>query len=210
MNLWYLINGFIIGLTASIPLGPVGLICIQKTLNGRRINGYFSGLGAASADTFYAIVAAFGISAVHNFVENQQFILRITGGIILIFLGLRFFLINPAIQIRKQRQKNNNLWADYVSLLLLTLSNPLTVIVFGAVFAGFGIIPKESLVVDLLTLVFGIFIGATSWWFLLVTLVDLFRKKFRLRRLWWMNKIMGFLIILFGVFALVSIFLFRF
>lgn len=87
----YLLNGFIIGLSASIPLGPVGLICIQKTLNGRLKNGITSGLGAASADTFFAIVAAFGISAVHNFIEAQQFYLRITGGIILIGLGLKFF-----------------------------------------------------------------------------------------------------------------------
>ena len=116
MNFLYLINGIIIGFSASVPLGPIGLICIQKTLNGKRINGIISGFGAAMADTFFAIIAAFGISAVHNFIQTQQLYLRIGGGLILLGLGLKFFLTNPAIQIRKQRNKNNNLWADFASV----------------------------------------------------------------------------------------------
>ncbi len=206
MNFLYLINGIIIGFSASVPLGPIGLICIQKTLNGKRINGITSGFGAAMADTFFAIVAAFGISAVHNFIQTQQLYLRIGGGIILLGLGLKFFLTNPAIQIRKQRNKNNNLWADFASVFLLTLSNPLTVFVFGAVFAGFGIIPKESKWYEMLEVVAGIFIGASAWWIILVNTINIFRKKFRLRRLWWMNKIMGIIITSFGIFALISSF----
>lgn len=201
----FLLNGFIIGLSASIPLGPVGLICIQKTLNGRLRNGFVSGFGAASADTFFAIVAAFSISAVHNFIEAQQIYLRIIGGIILIGLGLKFFLTNPAIQIRKQRNRGNSLWADFVSVFLLTISNPLTVFVFGAVFAGLGIIPANSQWYEMLELVAGVFIGASSWWIFLVLTVNMFREKFRLRRLWWMNKIMGAVITFFGIFALLSL-----
>ncbi|MCX7862835.1 MAG: LysE family transporter [Bacteroidales bacterium] len=205
MELLYLINGFIIGLSASIPLGPVGLICIQKTLNSKLKNGIVSGIGAASADTFFAVVAAFGISAVHNFIETQQMYLRLIGGIILIGLGLKFFLTNPAIQIRKQRNRGNSLYADFVSVFALTLSNPLTVFVFGAVFAGFGIIPNNSTWFEMFELVIGIFIGASVWWILLVSAVNFFRHKFRLRRLWWMNKIMGAIITAFGVFAIVSV-----
>ncbi|NMD01289.1 MAG: LysE family transporter, partial [Bacteroidales bacterium] len=161
-------------------------------------------------DTFFAVVAAFGISAVHNFIETQQLFLRLAGGIILLFLGLKFFLTNPAIQIRKQRNKTNNLWADFVSVFLLTLSNPITVVVFGAVFAGFGIIPKESSWFDMIMLVSGVFSGAMLWWISLVYIINMFRKKFRLRRLWWMNKIMGVVITLFGLFALVSAFFLEF
>lgn len=206
MNFLYIINGIVIGLSASIPLGPIGLICIQKTLNGKRINGIISGFGSALADTFFAVIAAFGISAVHNFIQTQQLYLRIGGGLILLGLGLKFFLTNPAIQIRKQRNKNNNLWADFVSVFLLTLSNPLTVFVFGAVFAGFGIIPKESKWYEMLEVVAGIFMGASTWWIILVNTINIFRKKFRLRRLWWMNKIMGIIIIVFGIFAIISSF----
>lgn len=209
MDLIIFIKGIVIGISASVPLGPVGLICIQKTLNSKRSNGVFAGMGAALADTFFAVVAAFGISAVHNFIENQQLILRLSGGTILLFLGLKFFFTNPAIQIRKNRNKNNNLWADFVSVFLLTLSNPLTVIVFGAVFAGFGIIPKESNWLDVILLIAGVFIGAMIWWISLINVINIFRKKFRLRRLWWMNKIMGAIIILFGLFALISAFLFK-
>lgn len=207
MDFLLYIKGIVIGLSASIPLGPVGLICIQKTLNSRRTNGVVSGMGAALADTFFAVVAAFGISAVHNFIETQQLFLRIGGGIILLFLGLKFFLTNPAIQVRKQRNKNNNLWADFVSVFLLTLSNPITVVVFGAVFAGFGVIPKESSWFDMIMLTSGVFFGAMLWWVSLVNVINIFRKKFRLRRLWWMNKIMGVLITLFGLFALISAFI---
>lgn len=206
MDLLLLIKGVIIGLSASIPLGPVGLICIQKTLNSKRKNGIVAGMGAALADTFFAVVAAFGISTVHNFIETQQLFLRLGGGIILLFLGLKFFLTNPAIQIRKQRYKNNNLWADFVSVFLLTLSNPITVVVFGAVFAGFGVIPKESSWFSLIMLVSGVFSGAMLWWISLIYIINMFRKKFRLRRLWWMNKIMGVVITLFGLFALISAF----
>jgi len=202
----FLLNGFVIGLSASIPLGPVGLICIQKTLNGRLKNGIVSGLGAASADTFFAIVAAFGISAVYNFIEAQQIYLRIMGGIILIGLGLKFFLTNTAIQVRKQRNRGNSIWADFVSVFVLTLSNPLTVFVFGAVFAGFGIIPAHSKWYEMLELVTGVFLGAFAWWTFLVSTVNIFRKKSRLRHLWWMNKIMGAIITLFGLFAIVSLF----
>lgn len=210
MNFLYFINGIIIGFFASVPLGPIGLTCIQRTLNGKRINGIISGFAAATADTFFAIVAAFGISTVQNFIESQQFYLRIGGGIILLVLGLNFFLTNPVIQVRKQRNKNNNLWSDYVSVFLLTLSNPLTVFVFGAIFASFGIIPKESKWYEMLVLVAGIFIGASAWWNVLVSIIDIFRKKFHLRRLWWMNKIMGVIISSFGIFALISSLLLKF
>jgi len=115
-------------------------------------------------------------------------------------------LTNPAIQIRKQRNKNNNLWADFVSVFLLTLSNPLTVFVFGAVFAGFGIILKENTWYNIIMLISGVFCGAVLWWITLVNIINIFRNKFRLRRLWWMNKIMGVIIITFGVFALISAF----
>ncbi|MGQ9846667.1 MAG: LysE family translocator [Bacteroidales bacterium] len=209
MGLILFIKGIIIGLSASIPLGPVGLICIQKTLNNKRINGVVAGIGAAFADTFFAVVAAFGISAVHNFIEKQQLFLRLSGGIILLSLGLKFFLTNPAIQIRKKHNKNNNLWADFVSVFLLALSNPITVVVFGAVFASFGVIPKESSWLDVIMLISGIFIGAMIWWVSLVSVINTFRKKFRLRRLWWMNKIMGVIIILFGLFALISFFILK-
>jgi threonine/homoserine/homoserine lactone efflux protein len=209
MGIMIFIKGIILGFSASLPLGPIGLICIQKTLNKGRWAGIVSGSGAALSDTFFAIIAAFGISFISDFIEQQQFILRIIGSAILILLGLRIFLTNPAIQIRKQKLKKNNLFADFISIFFLTLSNPVTVFVFGAVFASSGIIKVQNSFLDLVLVVIGVFVGAMVWWLILVNFVNLFRSKFRLKRLWWINKITGAVIFLFGLFVLIATVFFK-
>ncbi|MBI5541961.1 MAG: LysE family transporter [Bacteroidia bacterium] len=209
MGIMIFIKGIILGFSASLPLGPIGLICIQKTLNKGRWAGMVSGAGAATSDTFFAIIAAFGISFISDFIEQQQFVLRIVGSAILILLGLRIFLTNPAIQIRKQKFKKNNLLADFISIFFLTLSNPVTVFVFGAVFASSGLIKVQNSFFDLVLLVVGVFVGAMFWWLILVNFVNLFRSKFRLKRLWWINKITGAVIVLFGLFVLVATIFFK-
>lgn len=209
MGIMIFIKGIILGFSASLPLGPIGLICIQKTLNKGRWAGIVSGSGAALSDTFFAIIAAFGISFISDFIEQQQFILRIIGSAILILLGLRIFLTNPAIQIRKQKLKKNNLFADFISIFFLTLSNPVTVFVFGAVFASSGLIKVQNSFFDLVLIVVGVFVGAMLWWLILVNFVNLFRSKFRLKRLWWINKITGAVIVLFGLFVLVATVFFK-
>jgi threonine/homoserine/homoserine lactone efflux protein len=209
MGIMIFIKGIILGFSASLPLGPIGLICIQKTLNKGRWAGIVSGSGAALSDTFFAIIAAFGISFISDFIEQQQFILRIIGSAILILLGLRIFLTNPAIQIRKQKLKKNNLFADFISIFFLTLSNPVTVFVFGAVFASSGIIKVQNSFLDLVLVVIGVFVGAMVWWLILVNIVNLFRSKFRLKRLWWINKITGAVIFLFGLFVLIATVFFK-
>ncbi len=209
MGIMIFIKGIILGFSASLPLGPIGLICIQKTLNRGRWAGMVSGAGAAASDTFFAIIAAFGISFISDFIEQQQFILRIIGSGILILLGLKIFLTNPAIQIRKQKHKKNNLLADFISIFFLTLSNPVTVFVFGAVFASSGIIKVQNSFLDLVFVVVGVFVGAMIWWLILVNFVNLFRSKFRLKRLWWINKITGVVIFLFGIFVLIATVFFK-
>ncbi len=198
------IHGIILGFSASIPLGPIGLICIQKTLNRGRWAGIVSGAGSAASDTFFAIIAAFGISFISNFIEQQQFTLRITGSIILVLLGLKIFLTNLAISIRKQKKKKNNLLGDFISIFFLTLSNPVTLFVFGAVFASSGLIKVENTFFDLLEIVIGVFVGAMLWWLILTNFVNLFRAKFRLKRLWWINKITGAVIVIFGIFVFIA------
>lgn len=204
MGIFILIQGIILGFSASVPLGPMGLICIQKTLNRGRLAGIVSGAGAAAADTFYAIIAAFGISFISDFIQKEQFILRIIGSIILIFLGLKIFYTNPAIQIRKQKGKKNNLIGDFVSIFFLTLSNPITVFFFGAVFASTGVLKGENSFLELVEVVVGVFTGAMLWWLILTTVVNVFRSKFRLKRLWWINKITGAVIVIFGIVALIG------
>jgi threonine/homoserine/homoserine lactone efflux protein len=204
MGIAILIQGIILGFSASVPLGPMGLICIQKTLNRGRLAGLVSGAGAAAADTFYAIIAAFGISFITDFIQKEQFILRIIGSIILVLLGYKIFITNPAIQIRKQSRKKNSLIGDFVSIFFLTLSNPITVFFFGAVFASTGILKGENSFIELLEVVLGVFTGAMLWWFILTTVINVFRSKFRLKRLWWINKITGAVIVIFGVSAIIG------
>lgn len=202
MGTLFILHGIVLGFSASVPLGPIGLICIQKTLNKGRLAGMVAGAGAAFADTFYAVIAAFGISIISDFIQQEQFTLRIGGSIILILLGYRIFVTNPAIQIRRQRNRKNNMLGDFISIFLLTLSNPITVFVFGAVIAGTGIMKSENTFFELVQLVAGVFLGGFLWWFCLTTIVNIFRKKFRLKRLWWMNKITGAVIVIFGIAAL--------
>jgi len=209
MHLLIILNGFIIGLSASIPLGPIGIICIQKTINKGHISGLVAGAGAAFADTFYAILAGFGVTFITNFIEEQQILIRILGGLILLFLGYRIFSTNPAIQMRKKHISKNFL-GDFISIFFLTLSNPMTIFFFGAAFAGFGIVKEQSGFSELLQLIGGVLAGSFAWWFTLTTLVNLFRKKFRLKRLWWINKIAGSIVILFGLSVMISLLFYRF
>ncbi len=206
MGVEFLIKGLIVGFLASIPLGPVGVLCIQRTINKGRYSGLISGMGAATVDMFFALVAALGLTYIINFIEEKQFFIQLIGGGILILLGAKIFNTNPIKQIRKHRRKKNKLIEDYLSVLFLTLSNPLAVFLFIAAFAGIGMVTSNDSSLKSSLIVLGVFLGATLWWSTLTFLIDFFRKHFRLKQLWWINKIAGILIIVFGVVAMLSVF----
>jgi threonine/homoserine/homoserine lactone efflux protein len=201
----YFIKGIIIGVSVSAPLGPVALLCVQKTLNKGAITGFVSGMGASAADTIYAIIAAFGATFITNFVDTQQFLLRVTGGLLLIIFGIRIYLTNTIKQVRKQKIKKASSIGDFLSVFFVTISNPITILFFGAVFTGLGLVSPDSLTFSSFFLIGGVFTGTILWWFLLSTVISLFRHKIRLRSLWWINKIAGAMIFLLGVLAAVSI-----
>ncbi len=206
MEIEFLLKGIIVGFLASIPLGPVGVLCIQRTINKGRVYGLFSGMGAATVDSFFALVAALGLTFIINFIEEQQFYIQLFGGGVLIFLGTRIFNTNPIRQIRRHRKKKNKLVEDFFSVLFLTLSNPLAIFLFVAAFAGIGLVTSKDSSIKSSLIIAGVFLGAMLWWTSLTFFVDLFRKKFRLKQLWWINKIAGILIIVFGVAAMLSVF----
>ncbi|MDP4186570.1 MAG: LysE family translocator [Bacteroidota bacterium] len=206
MELELLIKGILIGFLASMPLGPIGILCIQKTVSKGRIPGFISGVGAATADTVFAIFAGLGVSFVVAFLEKQQLYFKIIGGAFIIILGFKIFFTNPVKQIRQQRKKKNGgLFADYISVFLLTLSNPSFILVFIAMFTGFNLISSNTSLILVIFAILGVFLGASSWWFTLTSIINLFRKKFRLKRIWWMNKITGGVIIAFGLLAILSL-----
>ena len=196
------IKGIIIGVSVSAPLGPIGMLCLQRTLNKGKFVGFVSGIGAAFADTFYAILAGFGVSLISNFLNTYQLYFRIIGGAILLFLGIHMYFTNPVNQFRKPPKKRNFV-GYFASTFALTISNPITIIFFGAVFAAFA---TTSTNFETFLLIAGVFSGAIAWWFTIVSITNIFRNKIKLRNLYWINKITSILIILFALFAAISVF----
>lgn len=198
MEIWLkIIKGIVIGLMVSIPLGPVGIIVIQRTLNRGWLSGLFSGLGAAVADLIYAIFAATGFGLILQLVEKHVYSLQIITFCIIIVIG--FAISRKSIQkLRKERSKSSNLFSDFISIFLLTFSNPLVVGVFLALFTGAASVEEASLK-SIITILIGIFAGAILWWFVLTLSVSLFRHKFRFRNLFWINKVTGIIIFILGI-----------
>jgi threonine/homoserine/homoserine lactone efflux protein len=202
MSLLFLLKGISVGFLASVPLGPIGVLCIQRTLSRGKMVGFVSGLGAAFSDTIYAIIAGFSLSFVLNIIESQMLWFQLAGAVILLFMGIRIFLSNPASQLRRQKSKNTALLQDFASTFLITITNPLAIFLFIAAFSFVG---SEKQLSSQLLLVGGVFIGASAWWLTLTMLVGLFRHKINLRRLYWINKIAGSSIVVLVIIALVTL-----
>lgn len=200
-----LIKGLVLGFISSIPLGPIGVICIQRTLGKGRLSGFVSGLGAASADTLLAIIAGLGLSFIIDFITAYNIFFKLVGGLIVIYIGINIFFKNTIRQFRERRQKKSSLHTDYLSVLALTLSNPLAVFLFIAIFAGLNFVNGDHNFISYIFVFTGVFAGASLWWFTLTSVVDLYREKFKIRKLWWLNKITGVIIFIFGIIALISI-----
>jgi threonine/homoserine/homoserine lactone efflux protein len=200
-----LLKGLVLGFISSIPLGPIGVICIQRTLGKGRLSGFVSGLGAASADTLLAIVAGLGLSFIIDFITGHKIYFQLVGGILVLGIGINIFFKSPVKQFKERHLKKNNLWTDYLSVLFLTLSNPLAVFIFLAIFAGLNLVNSSYGFFSPLIIFTGIFCGAALWWFTLSSLVNTYRSKIRLKNLWWLNKITGIIILLFGFAALISV-----
>lgn len=204
--LMFFFKGILIGFVASIPLGPVGVICVQRALCKNQRAGFISGLGAASADTVFATVAAFFLSIVMAFIQRYTIILKVIGGICVIIVGMSIFLKNPVVQIRKNRANKGSLWSDYLSVFFITLTNPAFILMFIALFASFGISIDGGPVFMGTGLITGVFIGGALWWLTLTSAISLLRKKFRPRHMLYLNRISGALIVLLGIIAILSIF----
>ncbi len=202
----YLIKGFIIGLSISVPVGPIGILCIRRTLANGRMVGFLSGLGAATADAFYGAVAGFGLTFLVNFIIGKQYWLHLIGGALLVILGIKTFLSKPAEQ--GVPVEGNSRWHAYLSTFFLTLTNPMTIIFFVAVFAGLGVGSGSGSDHFLFAgiLVTGIFMGSATWWLVLSGFTGLLQKLLNPKRLQWLNRISGLIILGFGLFALLGLF----
>jgi threonine/homoserine/homoserine lactone efflux protein len=191
-----------LGLAIAAPVGPIGLLCIRRTLAEGRLVGLLTGLGAASADAVYGAIAAFGLTSLSAFLVRQQTLVGFIGGSFLCFLGARTFLARPPLDSDDARPIS--LPSAYASTFLLTLTNPLTILSFAAVFAGLGIGARTADYASAIGLVAGVFTGSALWWLLLSGGVSLLRSRIDRRAMTWVNRIAGALIVLFGISAIAA------
>ncbi|RPJ25803.1 MAG: LysE family translocator [Chloroflexi bacterium] len=200
MNFPLFVRGLVIGFSIAAPVGPVGVLCIRRTLADGRSSGLVSGLGAATADAIYGSVAGFGLTFISGILIDQQTWLRLFGGLFLCYLGIKTLFSKPAEQEAKVARAG--LFGSYVSTFLLTVTNPLTILSFAAIFAGLGLANTSGNYISAMILVLGVFLGSALWWLLLVGGVSLFREKFNTQGLLWVNRISGVVITAFGIIAL--------
>jgi len=204
MDTIILLKGLILGFVIAAPVGPIGVLCARRTLTHGRRAGFFSGMGAATADAIYGFIAAFGLTFVSNFLVGHQFWLRLVGGTLLCFLGTKTLISVPKenSELPPSARKYAGM---YTSTFLLTLTNPMTIFSFAAVFAGFGLAGTKGSVTSAGILILGVFVGSAVWWLLLVGVFSLFKKRFEHHELQWVNRIAGLIIAGSGILALLSL-----
>ena len=203
MDINFFLRGFVIGFSIAAPVGPIGVLCIRRTLAEGRASGLVSGLGAATADAIYGCIAGFGLTFISTFLVSQQAWLHLVGGVFLCYLGLKTLFAKPAEQAASD--KGNGLVAAYASTFVLTITNPMTIISFAAIFAGLGLASASGDYASAGVLVLGVFIGSALWWLILSGGVGVFREKFNPKGLQWVNRISGAIIAGFGLFALLGL-----
>ena len=202
----FLLKGLILGFAIAAPVGPIGVLCIRRTLADGKMNGFFSGLGAATADMFYGAVAAFGLTAIQSFLYGWQFWLRLIGGLFLFYLGVQTFASKPAESAAQVKESRGGLFGAYLSTVFLTLTNPATIISFTVIFAGLGFARTGGNYTSASFLVLGVFLGSSAWWLTLSSIVGFFRERFTSQWMVWVNRIAGAAIFGFGIIALVAAF----
>jgi threonine/homoserine/homoserine lactone efflux protein len=202
MEITFFLRGLAIGFSIAVPVGPVNLLCMRRTLAEGRLSGLVSGLGAATADAIYGAIAAFGLTFISDFLVSQQVWFRVIGGLFICFLGVRAWLAKPVEQAASATGKS--LLGDYASTFFLTAANPATIIAFAVIFAGLGMAPASGNYLTAAVLVLGVFLGSMMWWLILCSVVGRFRKGFDPGRFKWINRIAGVVLVAFGMAALLS------
>ncbi|CDZ76302.1 homoserine/Threonine efflux protein [Legionella massiliensis] len=200
------IQGLVIGFAISAPFGPIGILCIQRTLQNGFWVGLATGMGAAFADNIYGLIAAFSISAITKFLFAFEYWIRVLGGLVLVYFGLKLLMIESKL-MKTKTDAMESIWRAFGSTVLLTLTSPITLLSFMAVFSVLGLGGKNMDYLQALALVSGIFISSTLWWLALTCSVTFFLDEYISQR--WMkfvNWIAGSIMLAFSVYALKIIF----
>ena len=186
-------KGFIIGVIVSAPLGPVGVLCIQRTLNKGRWYGFVTGIGASLSDIAYALLTGYGMSFVFDYVNKNIFYLQLFGSI----------RSNPVQSIRPVSTSKGSYFHNFITAFAVTLSNPLIIFLFVGLFARFAFVSEGVLVFEAVTGYLAIALGALTWWFGITFFVNKVRTQFNLRGIWILNRIIGGIVMVVSAFGLV-------
>ena len=190
-----LVKGFVIGVVVSAPLGPVGVLCIQRTLNKGRWFGFVTGLGAALSDIIYSLITGYGMSFMDELIIKHQTFLQIVGSIMLLAFGIYTFRSNPVKALRPVSGKRGSYLHNFITAFFVTLSNPLIIFLFVGLFARFSFVMPGSPVGFQLVGYLAIILGALTWWFSITYFVNKVRNHFNVRGIWVLNRVIGIIVI---------------
>ena len=193
-----------IGIFLSAPMGPIGILCIQRTLNKGRHSGFFTGVGAAASDLFYCLLVGLGISLITDFIADHVNILQIIGSIILIVYAIYMIIHNPVSQIKENLDQREDYWRDMVTGFLFTLSNPLIMFLIIPLFARFGFPLPEYKWYHIILGYASIVLGALIWWAVITFFVNKVRTHFNIRSMWLINRIIGSIILVLSCYGLAT------
>ena len=196
MDLGLFIQGMIVGFTIAVPVGPISLVCIHRTVAGGRLHGIISGLGVATSDSFYAAVAFLGMTAISGLIIANQMVFHLVAGVVLAAVGILVFRSVPAAI--KDAGNPESYARDYLALLAIAAANPLTIIFFITILPGFGVVAHGTTLIAAVPFVAGIFLGETVWWILLCGSLGSVRSRLSVDNLRWINQASGVLIAVFG------------
>ena len=198
-----LVKGFVIGIVVSAPLGPVGVLCIQRTLNKGRWYGFVTGLGASLSDIAYALLTGYGMSFVFDYINKNIFYLQLLGSIMLLAFGIYTFRSNTVQSIRPVSANKGSYFHNFITAFAVTLSNPLIIFLFIGLFARFAFVQPGVLVFEEITGYLAIALGALAWWFGITFFVNKVRTRFNLRGIWILNRVIGSIVMAVSVFGLI-------
>ena len=198
-----LVKGFIIGVVVSAPLGPIGVLCIQRTLNKGRWYGFVTGLGACLSDIIYALITGYGMSFMDEFLMKHQLLLQVIGSIMLFVFGVYTFRSNPVHSIRPVSPTKGTYLHNFLTAFFVTLSNPLIIFLFIGLFARFSFVMPGSPLELQLEGYLAIVLGALTWWFGITYFVNKVRTQFNVRGIWILNRVIGSIVMLASVVSIV-------
>lgn len=194
-----IISGLLIGILVSAPMGPVGILIIQRTLNKGRWAAFFTGIGAALSDIFYCLLTGLGLSFITDFIESHHYLLQIIGSLVLVAFAIYLFQKNPARALRKRHENKTTFFKDIGTGFLFTFSNPLILFFIIGLFGRFNFLLPEFQYYHYIVGYVAIFVGALVWWYLITFVINKIRSHFNVRSMWFLNRIIGTILIIMAI-----------